>query len=209
MALRRVLQIDDDEDRKTLKMRCRPIKLPDKRLKALIDDMFETMRANDGVGLAAPQVGLPIRLIVIEVPPTYEEQEDGTKVEVSPAEQYYFINPKIVKMSSEEVIRNEGCLSLPGWYGDVPRASWVTVEYQELNGKQRRMRKVDGILGWVLQHEVDHLEGILFTERIRDLSTLRDARQEEQEAEAARAAQEEAAQEEAAQKHAEALEVKA
>jgi len=181
MALRRILRIDDPEDKKVLKMNCRPVKLPDRRLKVLIEDMFETMQHDHGVGLAAPQVGLPIRVIVIEVPPVYEKQDDGTEVEVAPAEPYVFINPKIVKMSSEEIIRNEGCLSLPNWYGDVPRATWVTVEYQEINGKQRRMRKVDGVLGWVLQHEVDHLNGILFTERIRDLSTLRDVSQEEAE----------------------------
>jgi peptide deformylase len=184
MAIRRVLRIDDPEDLKVLKTRCRPIKLPDRRLKQLIPDMFETMHHGDGVGLAAPQIGLPIRLTVIEVPPVFEEQEDGTKVEVAPAQQHVFINPKIVKLSKEEIIRNEGCLSLPDWYGDVPRAEWVTVEYQELNGKPRRMRRVDGVLGWVLQHEVDHLDGILFTERIRDLSTLRNVDKEELEAEA-------------------------
>lgn len=178
MAIRRVYRIDDPDDKKILKTRCRPVKLPDRRLKQLIEDMFETMRAHEGVGLAAPQIGLTIRLNVIEIPPTYEEREDGTRVEKTPAEQYVLINPKIVKMSQEEVIRNEGCLSLPGWYGDVPRATWVTVEYQELNGKQRRLRKADGFLGWVIQHEVDHLNGVLFTERIRDLSTLRDVTKE-------------------------------
>lgn len=88
-------------------------------------------------------------------------------------------------MSSEEIVRQEGCLSLPGWYGDVPRATWVTVEYQDLNGKLRRLRKVDGLLGWAIQHEVDHLNGILFTERIRDLSTLRDLSKELEAEEAA------------------------
>lgn len=203
MAVRRVLRIDNTEDKKILKTRCRPVKLPDQRLKSLIADMFETMRANDGVGFAAPQVGISIRLMVIEIPPTYEEHEDGTRVEIAPAEPYVFINPKIVKMSSEEVIRNEGCLSLPGWYGDVPRATWVTVEYQELSGKQRRMRKVDGFLGWVIQHEVDHLDGILFTERIRDLSTLHDITREqpaEPEAEETRKKQEERPAREAAAK---------
>jgi len=81
-----------------------------------------------------------------------------------------------VKLSNEEVIRHEGCLSLPGWYGDVPRAKWVTIDYQDLDGKRRRLRKADGLLGWAIQHEIDHLDGILFTERIRDLSTLKDHR---------------------------------
>jgi peptide deformylase len=183
MALRRILRIDDPEDKKILKTRCRPLNLPDAKLKTLISDMFETMHDAYGVGLAAPQVGLPIRLTVIETPAVHEKQEDGTEVEVEPHEKHVLINPRIVKMSREEVMRQEGCLSLPGWYGDVPRATWVTVEYQDLSGKQLRMRKVGGFLGWAIQHEVDHLDGILFTERIRDLSTLRQAGEESETAE--------------------------
>lgn len=174
MAKRRILRIDNEADQKILKMNCRPVKLPDRSLKQLVADMFETMNAANGVGLAAPQIGLPIRLCVIEIPPEIEELEDGSEVEVAPGAQYVLINPRIVKTSGDEVMRDEGCLSLPGWYGLVPRHSWVTVEYQELNGKQRRLRKADGLLGWALQHEIDHLNGVLFTERIRDLSTLRD-----------------------------------
>jgi peptide deformylase len=182
MAIRYVYRIDNPEEKKVLKTRCRPIKLPDRRLKQLIADMFETMYAHDGVGLAAPQIGLNIRLVVIGIPASYEKQEDGTEIEVEPAEEYVLINPRIVKYSKEEIVRNEGCLSLPGWYGDVPRSEWVTIEYQELNGKQRRLRKIGGSLGWIAQHEIDHLEGVLFTERIQDLSTLRDIRKEQAEA---------------------------
>jgi peptide deformylase len=174
MALRRILRIDNEDDKKILKMHCRPVKLPDRTMRQLVADMFETMHAANGVGLAAPQVGLPIQLCVIEIPPEIEEQEDGTEVEVAPAEQYVLFNPKIVKTSGDEVMRDEGCLSLPGFYGQVPRNSWVTVEFQDVNGKARRLRKADGLLGWAIQHEVDHLNGVLFTERIRDLGTLRD-----------------------------------
>jgi peptide deformylase len=182
MALRRILRIDDDEDKKTLKMHCRPVKLPDRTMKQLVADMFETMQAANGVGLAAPQVGLPIQLCVIEIPPEIEEREDGSEVEVVPAEQYVLFNPKIVKSSGDEVTRDEGCLSLPGFYGHVPRHSWVTVEYQDITGKARRLRKADGLLGWALQHEIDHLNGVLFTERIRDLRTFRDISKELEEA---------------------------
>ncbi len=178
MSVRRILRMDDAEDLKILKTNCRPVKFPNRELKRLIADMFETMHGAEGVGLAAPQVGIPIRLTVLGIPAVYEKQEDGTEVEISSAGEYVLINPKIVKMSAEEIIRQEGCLSLPGWYGDVPRATWVTVEYQDMNGKPRRLRKVDGLLGWAIQHEVDHLNGILFTERIRDLSTLRDLSKE-------------------------------
>lgn len=181
MAIRRILRIDNQEDKKILKTRCRPIKLPDRTLKQLVADMFETMQQANGVGLAAPQVGLSIQLCVIEIPAEYETREDGSEVEVAPAEQYVLINPRITKMSDELIDRHEGCLSLPGWYGDVPRAAWVTVEFQEPNGKVRRLRKADGLLGWAIQHEVDHLNGILFTERIRDLSTLRDLSKEDEE----------------------------
>lgn len=173
MSLRRILRIDDPEDKKILKTHCRPLKLPDPALKRLIEDMFETMHQSNGVGLAAPQIGLPIRLAVIETPPVVETQEDGSEIEVEPAQRLVLINAEIVRLSKEEIMRPEGCLSLPGWYGEVPRATWVTVEYQEPNGKRRRLRKVDGYLGWAIQHEVDHLDGILFTERMRDLSTLR------------------------------------
>ncbi|WP_129630545.1 peptide deformylase [Candidatus Oscillochloris fontis] len=174
MSTRRIFRIDNSEDKKTLKMQCRPVKLPDPNLKQLVADMFETMRKAHGVGLAAPQVGLPIQLCIVEIPAEIEQLDDGTEVEVAPAEQYVLINPRIVKTSGDEIMRDEGCLSLPGWYGMVPRHSWVTVEYQEPNGKVRRLRKADGLLGWAIQHEVDHLHGVLFTERIRDLSTLRD-----------------------------------
>jgi len=177
MAIRRVLRIDNDDDKKTLKMHCRPVKLPDRSLKQLVADMFETMHANNGVGLAAPQVGLPIQLCIIEIPAETEERDDGTVVTIAPAEPYVLFNPKIVKTSGEEVLRDEGCLSLPGWYGQVPRQTWVTVEFQDITGKARRLRRADGLLGWAIQHEVDHLNGILFTERIRDLSTLRDVTQ--------------------------------
>lgn len=174
MAKRRILRIDNEADKKILKAHCRPVKLPDKSLRQLVADMFETMHAANGVGLAAPQIGLPIQLCVIEIPAEIEEREDGTEVEVAPAEPYVLINPRIVKTSGDEVLRDEGCLSLPGWYGMVPRHSWVTVEFQDLSGKQKRLRKADGLLGWAIQHEVDHLNGVLFTERIRDLGSLRD-----------------------------------
>lgn len=178
MALRRILRIDDPDDKKILKTRCHAVRLPNPGLKQLIADMFETMHAANGVGLAAPQIGLTQRLVVITIPAEIEEQEDGSLVEQAPEEHYVLINPEIVKSSREEVMRHEGCLSLPGWYGDVPRVTWVTVDYQDIDGKSHRLRKADGLLGWAIQHEIDHLEGILFTERIRDISTLKDYRRD-------------------------------
>lgn len=179
MALRRILRIDNTEDKKVLKGHAREVKLPTPGLKQLIADMFETMEAANGVGLAAPQIGLAQRLIVIQTPPVVEKQEDGSEVEVEPAARYVVINPQIVKSSKEEILWVEGCLSLPGWYGEVPRPNWVTVDYIDENGKRQRLRKVDGWLGRIIQHEIDHLDGIMFTERMRDLSTLHEITPEE------------------------------
>lgn len=181
MAIRRILQIDNPEDKRILKTKTRPVALPNAALKKIIDDMFETMREAEGMGLAAPQIGIGQRFIVIEIPPEVEKLDDGTEVEVAPAKPYVFLNPQIVKYSPDEVMRTEGCLSLPGWYGEVPRASWVTVEYQDMQGRQHRLRRAGGLLGWALQHEVDHLDGILYTERVRDISTLKDYRKEAEE----------------------------
>lgn len=180
MTIRRILRIDDAADRKILKTRCRPIKLPDPKLKTLVADMFETMHAAYGVGLAAPQVGLPIQLTIIEIPPVYATDEHGNELDeiIEPAQPYVLINPQIVKLSEEQANRQEGCLSLPGWYGEVPRATWATVEYQDLQGKRHRLRRAGGLLGHALQHEIDHLHGILFTERIVDLATLRNVQDE-------------------------------
>lgn len=174
MAIRRILNIEDPEDRKILKAKARPVQLPNPKLKALIADMFETMHAANGVGLAAPQIGISQRLAVIYIPPEVEEREDGTQVEVAPAEEYALINPQIIKRSEQEETDHEGCLSMPGWYGEVPRPAWVTVEFSGLDGKRYRLRKADGLLGRALQHEIDHLDGVMFTERMRDLSTLKD-----------------------------------
>src|SRR3954467_15469008 len=116
MAVRRILQIDNPDDKKILKTRCHPIKTFSPALKQLAADMFDTMHAANGVGLAAPQVGITQRLTVICIPAEVEEREDSTVVEVAPEEHYVLINPEIVKFSHEEVIRHEGCLSLPGWY---------------------------------------------------------------------------------------------
>lgn len=180
MTVRRVYMIEDPKDKKVLKTPCRPIKLPRPGLQRLADDMFETMHENKGLGLAAPQIGLSIRMLVIDIPSIIETQEDGTEIEVASPARHVLLNPHIVKMSPEEITSFEGCLSLPRWYGTVPRAAWVTVEYYDFNGKPRRLRKIDGLLGRVVQHEIDHLDGILFTERIRDLSTLHEISMEDE-----------------------------
>ncbi len=180
MAERRILQIENPGDKKILKTRAHQVQLPNPNLKQLVADMFETMHAANGVGLAAPQIGLSQRLAVIYIPPEIEEYEDGTQVEVAPSQEYVLINPEIIKRGDKEEADLEGCLSLPGWYGEVPRPGWVTVEFSGLDGKRYRLRRVDGLLARAVQHEIDHLDGILFTERIRDLATLKDHRKEQE-----------------------------
>ena len=181
MALRRILQIEDPQDKRVLKTRSHPIKNFTPALRQLAADMFETMHAANGVGLAAPQIGLAQRMVVIWIPAEVEERPDGTTVELEPEQNYVLINPEIVKRSDKEELGSEGCLSLPGRYGEVPRAVWVTVDYQDLDGKRQRIRKANGLLGRALQHEIDHIDGVLFTERMRDLSTLKDLREEQSE----------------------------
>jgi peptide deformylase len=179
MALRRILRIDSEEERKVLKTRCHPVKQISPAVRQLAVDLFETMHSVDGVGLAAPQVGITQRMAVITIPAPVEERPDGTYVEVGPEQNYVLINPEIVKTADQEVLGQEGCLSLPGWYGEVPRRAWVTVEYTDLEGRRQRIRRATGLLARALQHEIDHLDGILFTERMRDLSTLRDLSKEQ------------------------------
>jgi peptide deformylase len=180
MAIRRILRIDNPDEQKALKTRARPAQVPNPALRQLVADLFETMHAANGVGLAAPQVGVLQRLAVITIPAPTEERPDGTVVEVGQAQDYVLINPEIIKVGNQEVVGQEGCLSLPGWYGEVPRPNWVTVEYQDLDGRRQRIRRATGLLARAIQHEIDHLDGVLFTERIRDLSTLKDYSKEDE-----------------------------
>lgn len=133
-----------------------------KDLPALIATMFETMEASEGVGLAAPQIGLSLRLFVIDASPMvedYPEAEDFRKV---------FINPIIVEESGEEWTFQEGCLSVPGIREDVIRKSKIVINY--LNEKFEEIEEeYDGICARVIQHEYDHLEGVLFVDRLNPL----------------------------------------
>jgi len=117
----------------------------------LLDNMAETMYAAPGVGLAAPQVGILQRIVVIDV-----EDENGL-IEL--------INPVITEYATEEIIMEEGCLSIPGKSGKVKRPAWVTVKALNRKGKEFEL-KADGFLARAIQHEVDHLNGILFTDKV-------------------------------------------
>jgi peptide deformylase len=128
-------------------------------LKQLIDDMFETMYVSDGVGLAAPQIGKSIRLLVIDASPLAEDEpslKDFKKV---------FINAKISEMSEDTEAMEEGCLSIPGIHEEVKRANKIRIQYFDQDFKFYD-EYYEGFAARVLQHEYDHLDGILFTDRV-------------------------------------------
>ena len=148
------------------------VRRADEGVRKLADDMYETMLDAPGVGLAAPQVGKSIRLIVVHVP---EDEDDGT-----PEVSLKLLNPEIIKSFGTQV-GAEGCLSIPGWAGNVERAMNITVKGTDMNDKPVRI-KAQGYLAVVLQHEIDHLDGILFPDRIEnkkdDLWTVQESEEQ-------------------------------
>ncbi len=149
----------------TLRKQSTPIDASYPELKTLVANMYETMYAADGVGLAAPQVDLPIRVVVIGFRP-YDEKTD-TYGEV--AEQHTLINPEILEFRGEKQYFNEGCLSVPDIHEDVLRPESVVVHYWDENW-QEHTDVAEGLYARVVQHEIDHLDGKVFTDR---LSTIR------------------------------------
>ena len=125
-------------------------------LKVLVEDMIETMRDAPGVGLAAPQIGVSKRVVVIE----FGDEED----ESIPKQLFVLVNPEITQKSEETVAGVEGCLSVPGLVGEVERADVVTVKAQNQNGANIKFRS-QGWLARIFQHEIDHVNGILYTDR--------------------------------------------
>lgn len=168
MTVQRILQATDPQDEAILRRKSSRIRRFDPALERLIADMIETMRAHQGLGLAAPQIGVLQRVIVAELPAERKSQEETSR---RPGILYVLCNPEITFLSPEEQVGEEGCLSLAGWYGEVARAQAVEVRFQDPRGRRKKMR-AEGFLARVLQHEIDHLDGILFADRVTDLSTL-------------------------------------
>lgn len=137
-------------------------------LQKLIEDMFETMYAANGVGLAAPQVGLPIRLFIVDAAPFAEDDEEEDGEEAAADFKRVFINPIIFDEEGEEWGFEEGCLSIPGIREEVKRKSALKIEYYDENWDLYE-EELDGILARIVQHEYDHIEGILFTDKISPL----------------------------------------
>jgi peptide deformylase len=153
MPLRKIVTLPDP----ILRRKAHPVTRFDTDLQSLVDDMVETMRVAPGVGLAAPQVGIPSRVIVVEYPED-EEQEDA------PKKLFIVVNPEIKETSAETELGIEGCLSIPGLNGEVERALAVTVKGQTRHGQAFKI-KAKGWLARIFQHEVDHINGVVFTDR--------------------------------------------
>jgi len=134
----------------------------DNELHQLLDDMYETMISRNGVGLAAIQIGIPKRVLIINVPIDMDNEE----IEQQPKENTLeIINPEITYRSDDMVKFQEGCLSVPGYYDDIERYAMVTIEYQDRDGN-RQIIEDDEFLAIALQHEIDHLDGKLFIEKL-------------------------------------------
>lgn len=140
-----------------------PVTSFDEALRKLAASMHETMAEERGVGLAAPQVGIVKRMVVIHIPAGYHEEDQ-------PEETLTLVNPEILKAGGRDY-DYEGCLSFPDLIGEVPRYGWVNVRAQDETGKALRFR-ARGILARVVQHEIDHLDGVLFFDRMDDWTTL-------------------------------------
>ncbi len=192
MAIREIVTVPAP----VLRRKARKVTEFDKELQTLIDDMVETMREAPGVGLAAPQVGVPMRVIVIEfseeVTPAggqaavdQEAPNSSDSVSSTPDEQpvqqaqeskqppklFTMVNPEITRISTQEIIGTEGCLSIPGFVGDVYRPIEITVRGQNRRGQPMRVKAKDW-LARIFLHEIDHLEGVLFTDLAESVRRL-------------------------------------
>ena len=139
-----------------LRQKAKRVRYDNGSIQRLIDDMIETLHAAGGVGLAAPQVGQLLRIVVIETP------DDGLIT---------LLNPEVVKRSGERIVI-EGCLSIPGYEGDVKRSEMVTVKGRDRHGKEMRL-KSNELLAQALEHEIDHLNGVLYVDLLENRSKLR------------------------------------
>lgn len=146
-----------------LRGKAKRIKKTDASIRQLVKDMVETMREAPGVGLAAPQVGASLRLIVAELHPDEDDPEQESLL-------FVICNPEVTGQEGEEV-GEEGCLSIPGYVGEVARAARVVVRGQDEQGKAVQVA-CEGFLARIMQHEIDHLDGILYVDRLTSPDTL-------------------------------------
>jgi peptide deformylase len=153
MTLRKIL-IEPNE---ILRKKSLKVESVDTNVQKLMDDMLETMYAAPGIGLAAIQIGVPKRVIVLDI-----AQKDG------PKNPMYFINPEIIQKSLNNLTYEEGCLSLPGQFAEIARPDKCSLKYLDYHGQSKEL-EVEGMLATCIQHEIDHLEGILFIDYLSKL----------------------------------------
>lgn len=157
MAIRPIIEIPDPR----LRLKSAPVEAFDDELRTLVADMFETMYDAPGIGLAAIQVGVPRRVLVIDL---QEPGEDGEPVRTPRV----FVNPQVVEASDELSVYNEGCLSVPDMYAEVDRPARIRARWQDLDGAWHE-EVMEGLLATCLQHEMDHLEGVVFIDHLSRL----------------------------------------
>jgi len=173
MAILNILEFPDPR----LRTIAKPVDVVDDGIRQLVDDMFETMYDAPGIGLAAIQVGVPLRVLVIDLQPDDEDAEPEVcsahgghhhTHQPTKREPRIFINPEILDPSEDHTVYQEGCLSVPEIYADVERPSRIRARWQDLDGTVHE-ENMDGLMATCLQHEMDHLEGILFIDHLSRL----------------------------------------
>jgi peptide deformylase len=168
-----------------LRQKAKKVRQIDASIQKLIDDMIDTMRDAPGVGLAANQVGVSLRVVVIEVP----KDEDREAQRPEGWDLYVLVNPQIVKRSGEREL-DEGCLSVPGYKAVVPRSVSVTAKGLNREGREVRIKAEDNLLAEALEHEIDHINGILYIDHLESMDELvrldEDEEQDEDQDEASR-----------------------
>lgn len=164
MAIRKVLHSDDPR----LRQKAKKIRQFIPGLKELAEDMLETMHHYKGVGLAGPQIGVMQRIFVAEIPPS---RGNGSEPHPQSGNTYVLINPELVNVAENLVEGREGCLSIPTWVGLVERPEWVEIKAQDVTGRKIKL-KVDDLLARIFQHELDHLNGVLYIDHINDPQKL-------------------------------------
>ena len=153
MGIRKILTEPDP----ILRQKSLEVEIVDKDLQNLMDDMLLTMYSAPGIGLAAIQVGIPKRVVVIDLS---KEKEKKNPI--------FFVNPKIISKSESWITYEEGCLSVPGQFAEIDRPDKCHIEFLDYNGKKQEIR-IEGLLATCIQHEIDHLEGILFIDYLSKL----------------------------------------
>ena len=161
MAILPIVEVPDPR----LRQISSPVETVDDEVRALVADMFETMYAAPGIGLAAIQVGVPRRILVIDLQEPADPEDPESKPVRDPR---VFINPEIVEHSDQDVPYTEGCLSVPDQYAEVDRPEQIRARWLDLDGKPHE-EQIAGLLATCLQHEMDHLEGVLFIDHLSRL----------------------------------------